>query len=47
MVDDNETDLDYLNFSGVAETVAELIVQASARRFLSALWVHGASVSHR
>jgi len=28
---DNETDLDYLNFSGVAETVAELIVQASAR----------------
>jgi len=28
---DNETDLDYLNFSGVAETVAELIVQAKAR----------------
>ena len=28
---DNETDLDYLNFSGVAETVAELIVQANAR----------------
>jgi hypothetical protein len=28
---DNETDVDYLNFSGVAETVAELIVQAKAR----------------
>jgi len=28
---DNETDLDYLNFSGVAETVAELVVQAKAR----------------
>lgn len=28
---DNETDLDYLNFSGVAETVAELVVQANAR----------------
>src|SRR5882672_9818900 len=28
---DNETDIDYLNFSGVAETVAELIVQANAR----------------
>jgi predicted KAP-like P-loop ATPase len=28
---DNETDVDYLNFSGVAQTVAELIVQANAR----------------
>ena len=28
---DNETDIDYLNFSGVAETVAELVVQAKAR----------------
>lgn len=28
---DNETDIDYLNFSGVAETVAELIVQANSR----------------
>jgi len=28
---DNETGLDYLNFSGVAETVAELVVQAKAR----------------
>lgn len=28
---DNETDIDYLNFSGVAETVAELVVQANAR----------------
>jgi predicted KAP-like P-loop ATPase len=28
---DNETALDYLNFSGVAETVAELVVQANAR----------------
>lgn len=28
---DNETDIDYLNFSGVAETVAELILQANSR----------------
>lgn len=28
---DNETAIDYLNFSGVAETVAELVVQANAR----------------
>lgn len=28
---DNDTDIDYLNFSGVAQTVAELIVQANAR----------------
>lgn len=28
---DNETDIDYLNFSGVAQTVAELIVQANSR----------------
>jgi predicted KAP-like P-loop ATPase len=25
---DNETELDFLNFSGVADTVAEIIVQA-------------------
>jgi hypothetical protein len=25
---DNETDLDFLNFTGVADTVAEIIVQA-------------------
>lgn len=28
---DNETDRDFLNFSGVAETVAEIIVQAAGR----------------
>ena len=28
---DNETDLDFLNFSGVSDTVAEIIVQASGR----------------
>jgi len=28
---DNETAIDYLNFSGVAETVAELIERANAR----------------
>ena len=28
---DNDTDLDFLNFSGVAATVAEIIVQASGR----------------
>ena len=28
---DNETDLDLLNFDGVAATVAELVVQASGR----------------
>ena len=28
---DNETEQDFLNFSGVAETVAEIIVQADKR----------------
>src|SRR5208337_1066642 len=28
---DNETELDFLNFSGVADTVAEIIVQAKGR----------------
>src|ERR1017187_747573 len=28
---DNETDRDYLNFTGVAETVAEIVVQAQGR----------------
>jgi predicted KAP-like P-loop ATPase len=28
---DNETDRDFLNFSGVAETVAEIVVQAQGR----------------
>src|SRR6185295_9198305 len=28
---DNETDRDYLNFSGVADTIAEIIVQAHGR----------------
>src|SRR5215208_6017775 len=28
---DNETDLDYVNFEGVADTIAEIIVQADGR----------------
>src|ERR1022692_3002487 len=28
---DNETDRDFLNFTGIAETVAEIIVQADGR----------------
>jgi predicted KAP-like P-loop ATPase len=28
---DNETERDFLNFSGVADTVAEIIVQAGGR----------------
>jgi predicted KAP-like P-loop ATPase len=28
---DNETETDFLNFSGVADTVAEIIVQANGR----------------
>jgi predicted KAP-like P-loop ATPase len=28
---DNETDRDFLNFSGVSDTVAEIIVQARGR----------------
>src|SRR5437773_10419216 len=28
---DNETDRDFLNFTGVAETVAEIVVQAQGR----------------
>src|ERR1700676_3643886 len=28
---DNETDRDFLNFTGVAETVAEIIIQARGR----------------
>jgi predicted KAP-like P-loop ATPase len=31
MWSDNETGVDYLNFSGVAETVAEIVVQANGR----------------
>lgn len=38
---DNETDVDYLNFSGVAETVAELIAQANSRRI--SIGIAGAS----
>ena len=29
---DNETDLDFLNFTGVADAVAEIVVQAQAPR---------------
>ena len=28
---DNETDRDFLNFTGVADTVAEIVVQAKAK----------------
>jgi hypothetical protein len=28
---DNETELDFLNFTGVADTVAEIVVQAQAQ----------------
>ena len=31
MWSDNETERDFLNFSGVADTVAEIIVQAHGR----------------
>lgn len=31
MWSDNETDRDFLNFDGVAETVAEIVVQAQGR----------------
>ena len=31
MWSDNETDRDFLNFTGVAETVAEIVVQAQGR----------------
>ena len=44
---DNETDLDYLNFSGVAETVAELVVQADASRFPLALLALGVLANRR
>src|SRR6266853_1106557 len=37
---DNETDRDFLNFTGVAETVAEIIVQADGRPISN--WVSGA-----
>ncbi len=43
---DNETDVDYLNFSGVAETVAELVEQANARPIsigISGAWGVGKS----
>lgn len=28
---DNETDRDFLNFTGIAETVAQIVVQAQGR----------------
>lgn len=46
MWSDNETDRDFLNFSGVAETVAEIIVQARGRPIsigLSGAWGVGKS----
>ena len=39
---DNETDRDFLNFTGVAETVAEIIVQAQrAADFHRGFWRMG------
>src|SRR6266567_1638648 len=43
---DNETDRDFLNFTGIAETVAEIIVQAEGRPIsigLSGAWGVGKS----
>jgi predicted KAP-like P-loop ATPase len=43
---DNETDVDYLNFSGIAETVAELVIQANSRPIsigISGAWGVGKS----
>jgi predicted KAP-like P-loop ATPase len=43
---DNETDRDFLNFSGVADTVAEIIVQARGRPIsigVSGAWGAGKS----
>ena len=43
---DNETELDFLNFSGVADTVAEIIVQARGRPIsigISGAWGIGKS----
>jgi predicted KAP-like P-loop ATPase len=43
---DNETDLDFLNFTGVADTVAEIIVQAAGRPIsigISGAWGVGKS----
>lgn len=43
---DNETDIDYLNFSGIAETVAELVIQANSRPIsigISGAWGVGKS----
>ena len=43
---DNETDCDFLNFTGVAETVAEIIVQAQGRPIslgISGAWGVGKS----
>ena len=38
----NEAERDFLNFTGVADTVAEIIVQA---QFPSAFQAHGASAN--
>jgi predicted KAP-like P-loop ATPase len=43
---DNETDRDFLNFTGVADTVAEIIVQAQTRPIsvgISGAWGVGKS----
>src|ERR1017187_9285647 len=43
---DNETDRDFLNFTGVADTVAEIIVQAKGRPIsigISGVWGVGKS----
>jgi hypothetical protein len=44
---DNETERDFLNFSGIAATVAEVIRQVSPHQFLWVVREHGASGSLR
>jgi hypothetical protein len=44
---DNETDRDFLNFSGVADVVVEIIVQARGRRSLSVCPGPGVSARRR
>jgi hypothetical protein len=47
MSPDNETELGFLNFTGVADTVAEIIVQAHGSRFRSGCQERGTSTSPR
>lgn len=38
---DNETERDFLNFSGIADTVAEIIAQANGRQYRLGYRDHG------